>query len=193
MSYKLLAVGLFVGGALYASPVQITISLSGGTFDRGVTTSTVDTGGSFSMSSAACSGTGCVSFSNIASLNAFILSFTVPSGSSTGSGSSLSGTLAQSQGLNGLLFTGQSAFNQNSSITENLSTASVLGQPGAFTGTLALSWSGNASVQARAATGTLTLNGDVASAPEPASALLLSFPLVGLLASRRLRRSRKAN
>ena len=190
MSYKLLLLGVFAGITLCAAPVQITISVSGGNFDRGLTTAGVDTGGPFTTSSAACSGTGCASLSNIASLNGLIVSFTVPSGSLTGSGSSVTGTLTQAGNLSGFTFTGESAFNLTSSLTENISTTGVLGHAGAFTGTLALTWSGNASVQARAATGTITLNGDVTTTPtpEPTTALLLSFPIAGLLAFRKLRR-----
>jgi len=190
MSYKLVLLGVFAGITLCAAPVQITVSLSGGNFDRGITTSGVDTGGTFTTASAACSGTGCASLSNIASLNGLLVSFTVPSGSLTGSGSTVTGTLTQAQNLNGLALTGESVFNLTSSLTENISATGVLGTAGAFTGTLALTWSGNASVQTRSATGTITLNGDVttSSTPEPATALLLSFPIAGLLAFRKLRR-----
>jgi len=188
MSYKLLLLGVFAGIILCAAPVQITISVSGGNFDRGLTTAGVDTGGPFTTSSAACSGTGCASLSNIASLNGLIVSFTVPSGSLTGSGSTVTGTLTQAQDLSGFALTGESAFNLTSSLTENISTTGVLGKAAPFTGTLALTWSGNASVQARAATGTITLNGDISAVPEPSTALLLSLPLIGLTLRKRLRR-----
>src|SRR3954463_8449780 len=109
MSYKLLLVGLLGGITLCAAPVQITLSLSGGNFDRGLTTSGVDTGGAFTTASAACSGGGCASLSNIASLNGLIVSFTVPSGSVNGSGSSVTGSLTQAQNVSGFTFTGESA------------------------------------------------------------------------------------
>jgi hypothetical protein len=189
MSYKLLLFGVFTGVTLCAAPVQITINLAGGNFDRGVTTNSVDTGGSFTTSGTACSGLGCANLLSLSSLNTLIISFTVPSGSTNGSGSSVTGSLTQSQNINGFIFTGQSAFSQNSSFTENISATGVLGHAGAFTGTLTLNWSGNAAVQARSATGAITLNGDIAGVPEPASALLISFPLAALLALRKLRRS----
>ena len=172
---------------MYASPISITVTLSGGNFDRGVTTSGVDTGVGFTTSGASCVGAGCAGLS-ISSLNSLLLDFTVPSGSGTGSGASFAGsTLVQSLDLNGFFFSGQSAFNQNSSLTESIGATGVLGDAGSLTGTLALNWSGNSSVQTRAATGTITLAGDVASTPEPSTALLLSLPLVGLIALRKIR------
>jgi hypothetical protein len=187
MSHKLLALGLLAAGALCAAPVTITISLSGGNFDRGVTTSGVDTGGTFTTSSAACSGSGCLSLSNLNSLNTLLLSFTVPSGSTTGAGSVVSGSLTQSQNLGGFALTGETSFSQNASINENISANDVVGHLGTFTGSLALSWSGNASAQARAALGTITLTGDVTSAPEPSTALLFSLALPAFLVLRKIR------
>ncbi len=193
MTYKLLVLGIFAGATLYASPVQITISLSGGSFDRGVTTSGVDTGsGTFTTASAACAGAGCVNISNLTGLNGLTLLFSVPSGSSNGSGSTESGTLVQSSKLSGFTLTGQSSFSQNASFIENISATGILGQLDALTGTLALTWSGNSTVQAKSATGLITLNGDIASTPEPASALLFAVPF-GLLVLRRCAEIAAAN
>jgi hypothetical protein len=122
-------------------------------------------------------------------LNALIVAFTVPSASNNGIGANITGSLTQPQNLGGFAFTGESAFNLTSSLTENISATSILGLPGALTGTLTLNWSGNASAQTRAATGTITLNGDLVGTPEPSTALLLSLPFAGLLVSRKLRRS----
>ena len=188
MLYRIALLGALICASLSAGPVQITINLSGGNFDRGVTTSGVDTGTSFTTSSAACSGAGCTVFSNISSLNSLLIAFTVPSGSVTGSGSVISGSLVQAQNINGFTFSGQSAFNANSTITENIGATSVLGDAGALTGTLTLNWSGNATSQARAATGTITLSGNINSTPEPSSALLLFVPMMGLLALRKATR-----
>src|SRR5215467_13836465 len=185
MLQKLVILGTLLGGALFASPIQIMLNLSGGTFDRGVTTSGLDTGGTFLTSAASCSGAGCAGFSfPIANLNNLSFAFTVPSGSSTGAGSVLTGSLLQPQNLSGFFFAGQSAFNQNSTFTENVGANGALGQTGSLTGTLTLNWSGNASSQARAATGTVTLSGDVTSIPEPSTALLVSFAFAGLVALR---------
>ncbi|HEY3838782.1 MAG TPA: hypothetical protein VGL72_19530 [Bryobacteraceae bacterium] len=115
-------------------------------------------------------------------MNSDSFGFTVTSGSSNGSVSTTNGTLVQSQNLGGFLFTGESAFNANSSFTENLSATSVVGQAGSFTGTMTLSWSGNATVQARTATGTITLTGDVATSPEPSTFLTFSLAGLGLMA-----------
>jgi hypothetical protein len=187
MSHKLLALGVLAAGALCAAPVTITITLSGGTFDRGVTSGPLDTGSGFTTSLASCTGAGCASLSNLTSLNTLLLSFTGPSGSTTGIGSTVSGSLTQPQDIAGFALTGQTAFSQNASIAENISATGVLGDPGALTGSLALSWNGNSSVQARAATGTITLAGNVASSPEPSTVLLLSLSIPVLLAFRKLR------
>jgi hypothetical protein len=93
--------------------------------------------------------------------------------------------LVQAANLGGFMFIGQSSFNSNSSFIENITATAVLGHSGPFTGTLSLTWSGNSTVQARAATGTITLNGDVASVPEPSSALLLSVPVALFFVVRR--------
>jgi hypothetical protein len=101
----------------------------------------------------------------------------------------LTGTLLQSQNLSGFFFSGQSAFNQNSTITENIGATGILGQTTPLTGTLTLNWSGNSSVQTRTATGTITLSGDISSSdvstasPEPSTAWM-SLSLVGLVALR---------
>jgi hypothetical protein len=187
MSYKVLLFSGLLGGTVFAAPIQITINLAGGNFDRGVTTSGTDTGTGFTTASAACSGTGCASLSSISSLNSLLASFTVPSGSSNGSGSVLTGSLFQSTNLSGFTFTGESVFNQNSSFTENVSAAAVLGTTVPLTGTLAVTWSGNSSVSARSATGTITLNGDVATTPEPSTAVLLSLPFIGLMMRKKYR------
>jgi ligand-binding sensor domain-containing protein len=185
MLQKLMILGTVLGGTLFSSPIQIMLNLSGGTFDRGVTTNNLDTGGTFTTSAAACSGTGCGNLlSPIANLNNLSLAFTVPSGSTTGAGSVLTGSLLQPQDLSGFVFTGQSAFNQTSTITENVGASGVLGQTVPLTGTLTLNWNGNANSQARTATGTITLSGDLASVPEPSTALLVSFAFVGLVALR---------
>ena len=77
-------------------------------------------------------------------------------------------------------------FNQNSSFTENVSATGVLGTTVPLSGTLALNWTGNSSTQARNATGSLTLSGDITSVPEPSTALLLAIPIVGLVLRRRV-------
>jgi hypothetical protein len=148
MLQKLMIVGAVFGGTLFASPIQIMLNLSGGTFDRGVTTTGLDTGGTFTTSAASCSGTGCANLlSPIANLNNLSLAFTVPSGSTTGAGSVLTGTLLQPQDLSGFVFTGQSAFSASSTITENVGASGVLGQTVPLTGTLTLNWNGNASAK----------------------------------------------
>ena len=192
MIYKLALLGACFSGMVWAAPVQITISLSGGTFDRGVTTTGDDTGNSFTTSATTCTGAGCSSLSNLSSLNSLLFDFVVPSGSSNGAGAVLSGSLVQSQKLSPFVFTGQSAFNQNSTFTENVSVTGILAFPSSLTGTLALTWSGNASVQARAATGTITLTGDVTT-PEPSTALLLVLPIACLLAIRKTVARRRAS
>jgi hypothetical protein len=185
MLYRLLLIGGLLGGAALAGPIQITISLSGGFFDRGVTTVGVDTGSGFTSSSAACSGSDCASLSSISSLNSLFASFTVPSGSSNGSGSFLTGSLFQPSDLSGFTFTGQSAFSP-SSFTENVSATGVLGTVVPLTGTLTLDWSGNSSIQVRSATGTIALIGNV-NTPEPSTAVLLSLPLIGLMIRKKFR------
>lgn len=181
MWHKVGAIGVLLCGTMCAAPVQITITLGGGNFDSGVTTTGVDTGSTFTTSAAACTGAGCASLSSITGLNALLSSFTVPTGSLTGSGSVLSGSLVQASNLSGFTFTGESAFNANSNFTENVSATGVLGTVVALTGTYVLNWSGNSAVQARAATGTITLTGDVSAVPEPSTALLLSFPVLALI------------
>jgi len=186
MLYRLLLIGGLLGGAALADPMQISISLSGGSFDRGVTTTGLDTGSGFTSASAACSGSGCASLSSLSSLNGLIASFTVPMGSTNGSGSVLTGSLFQASDLSGFTFTGESAFNQNSSFTENVSATGVLGTAEPLTGTLTLNWSGNSSAQSRSATGTITLNGNL-STPEPSSAVLLLLPIIGLMMRKKVR------
>ena len=189
MTRNVLMLGALLGGIAHAGPVSITINLSAGNFDRGVTAANVDTAVGFVTAGAACSGAGCASLS-ISSLNSLLLSFTVASGSLTGAGASFSGSsLTQSSDLGGFFFSGQSAFNGNSTFTENVGASGVLGESGALTGSLTLNWNGNATVQARAATGTLSLSGDVTNVvPEPSPALLLSLPVAALIALRRSRR-----
>lgn len=182
MINKLLVLGALLGGALSASPIQITITLSGGQFDSGLTTVNVDTGATFTTASATCTGTGCTAFPSLAALNGDTFAFTVPSGSINGSGSILTGTLLAN--LSSFTFGGESAFTANSTITENVSAAGILADLGSFTGTMVLNWSGNSTIQTRAATGTITLMGDVATIPEPSSVLMLLAPLAGLVAMR---------
>lgn len=179
---KLVILGALLGGTLCASPIQITISLTGGQFDQGVTATNTDTGATFTTASAACTGAGCSVFPSLAALNGDAFSFTVPAGSSDGSGSILTGSLLSN--LTSFSFTGQSAYNQNSTITENIAATGILGDAGSFTGTLVLNWTGNAGVQARSATGTITLTGDVSTVPEPSTVLMLFVPLAGVVAMR---------
>ena len=175
---------------LSASPIQVTISLSGGSFDRGVTTSGLDTGLTFQTSATSCTGGGCSAISSLLqNLNGDTFAFTVTSASPTGNVSVLTGTLLQSQNLNGFIFNGQSSFTQNSAFSENIGAAGILGNATPLSGTLSLSWSGNSSVQARSATGSIVLNGDVTNTaatntPEPSTVLLLALSFAGLIAQR---------
>ena len=185
MIKNILILGTLFGGSLIAGPVTITINVAGGNFDRGVTTSGLDTGSGFLTSSAGCVGAGCSAISSsIAALNSDSFGFTVTSGSSNGSVSTTNGTLVGSSNLSGFLFTGQNAFNANSSFIENISATGVLGQLSSLTGTLNLTWSGNSGAQARSASGTITLTGNIATAPEPSTGLTLSLAALGFLAMR---------
>ena len=191
MLRRLAIIGTLLAGVLSASPIQITLNLSSGLFDSGVTTPGVDTGTGFVTSGAACAGGGCLTVTPLLpNLNGATFAFTVPSGSPTGAGSVLTGTLTQAQRISGLAFTGQSAFNQNASITENISASGVVGFTVPLTGTMVLNWSGNSAAQARSATGTITLSGDlVASVPEPSTVSML-LAAAGLLIGMRLRLAR---
>ena len=191
MLRKLAIIGTLLAGVLSASPIQITLNLSSGLFDRGVTTSGIDTGTGFVTSGAACTGAGCVTVASLLpNLNGATFAFTVPSGSATGAGSVLTGTLTQAQRISGLAFTGQSAFNANASITENISSSGVVGFTVPLTGTMVLNWSGNSTAQTRSATGTIALSGDlVASVPEPSTVSML-LAATGLLIGMRLRLAR---
>ena len=184
-------IGALLTGALSASPIQITLSLTSGIFDSGVTTAGIDTGTGFVTSGAACAGAGCLTVASLLpNLNGATFAFTVPAGSATGAGSVLTGTLTQAQRISGLVFTGQSAFNQNASITENISSSGVVGFTVPLTGTMVLNWSGNSTVQTRSAAGTITLSGDlVASVPEPSTVSML-LAAAGLLIGMRLRLAR---
>ena len=191
MLRKIAIIGTLLAGVLSASPIQITLNLSSGLFDSGVTTPGIDTGTGFVTSGAACTGGGCLTLTSLLpNLNGATFAFTVPSGSATGAGSVLTGTLTQAQRISGLAFTGQSAFNQNASITENISASGVVGFTVPLTGTMVLNWSGNSTTQTRSATGTITLSGDlVASVPEPSTVSML-LAAAGLLIGMRLRLAR---
>ena len=190
MIRRLAIIGALLAGVLSASPIQITWNLSGN-FDSGVTTLGIDTGTGFSTSGAACTGAGCLTIASlIPTLNGATFAFTVPSGSTTGAGSVLTGTLTQPSRISGLAFTGQSAFNANASITENIAANGVVGFTVPLTGTMVLNWNGNSTTQVRSATGTMTLSGDlVASVPEPSTVSML-LAAAGLLIGMRLRLAR---
>jgi len=191
MKYRLAVLGTLLGVMLYADPVQVTISLSGGNFDRGVTSAGSDTGTGFLTASAACTGAGCALISSLDNLNNDTFGFTVPSGSNNGAGSVLTGSLLPF--LTGFFFEGQSAFSQNSELTENVGASGILGDVGSLTGTLTLTWIGNSAAVARSATGTITLSGDiarVAAVPEPSTALMLLLSMAGLVAIHGYRRRR---
>lgn len=191
MLRRLAIIGALLAGVLSASPIQITLNLSSGAFDNGGTTSGIDTGTGFVTSGAACSGAGCLTVASLLpNLNGATFAFTVPSGSATGAGSVLSGTLTQAQRISGMAFNGQSAFSSSASITENISSSGVVGFTVPLAGTMVLNWNGNSTVQARGATGTITLFGDlVASVPEPSTVSML-LAAAGLLIGMRLRLAR---
>jgi hypothetical protein len=182
-----LFLGMIFGAMLCASPIQVTINLTNGTFDQGITTSGSDTGLNFLTSGAACNGAGCGTIAALlGNLNGDSFAFAVHSGSLTGSGSVVTGTLVQSSIVNGFALAGQSAFTANSTLTENIVATGILGFPTQMTGTLVLNWNGNPTSQLRNATGTITLNDDLPSVPEPSN---ISLMVLGgctlLLASRR--------
>lgn len=191
MLRRLAIIGTLLAGVLSASPIQITLNLSSGLFDSGLTTPGIDTGTGFVTSGAACTGGGCLTLALLLpNLNGATFAFTVPSGSATGAGSVLTGTLTQAQRISGLAFTGQSAFSQNASITENISASGVVGFTVPLTGTMVLNWNGNSTTQTRDATGTITLSGDlVARVPEP-STVSMFLAAAGLLIAIRLRLAR---
>jgi len=188
MTYKSILFACLLCSSAYASPLTITLNLTGGTFGTGIPTPGVDTGGNFTVSSASCSGIGCASLPSTTGLESLLVNFTVPSGSTTGAGSTATGSEFASLKINGFTLTGapaSPAFNANSSFTENVAATDVLGTAVPLTGTLQLNWTGNAAAQARSATGTIILNGDVAAVPEPSTMALLTLPLLGLLFRRK--------
>ena len=190
MTYKSLLFACLMCSSMYASPITITLNLTGGSFDTGNTTPGVDTGSGFSVSSATCSGIGCASLPSTTGLEGLLVNFTVPTGSTTGAGSTATGTEFASLKINAFTLTGapvSPAFDANSSFTENVAATGVLGTVVLLTGTIQLNWNGNSAVQARSATGTIVLNGDVAAVPEPSTVGLLSLPLLGLLFRKKTR------
>ena len=190
MTYKSLLFACLMCSSMYASPITITLNLTGGSFDTGNTTPGVDTGSGFSVSSATCSGIGCASLPSTTGLEGLLVNFTVPTGSTTGTGSTATGTEFASLKINAFTLKGapvSPAFDANSSFTENVAATGVLGTVVPLTGTIQLNWNGNSAVQARSATGTIVLNGDVAAVPEPSTVGLLSLPLLGLLFRKKTR------
>ena len=190
MSYRLFLAGVLLAGRAYSAPIQVTINLSGGSYDRGVTTPTLDTEATFTTATAYCTGAGCPNASFITALNNLLFGFSVPSASATGAGASLTGSLLGH--ISAFTFTGQNSYSQNASFSENIAATGIDGVVGSLTGTFDLSFSGNSTQQARSATGTITLTGDVAASqqalaavPEPSTITFLFMPMLGLLFRKR--------
>src|SRR5579871_3348988 len=118
MVYRLILLGACPTGMVWTEPVQLTICLSGGTFDRRVTTPGSDTVACFTSGSTVCNGAGCSNLPELSNPNSLRFDFIVTSDSSNGAGAVLSGSLAQSPNLSP--FNRENALDQNARFTENV-------------------------------------------------------------------------